>query len=413
MPTTSELRESDKRLLPKYIQHILPSFWNCYDRSLYSKQIDELKTQVKADASPGVPLCRVALRNDQLFSYLGERFNDMVLNRLELLISTGLDNIGAMTRRECIERGFMDPVRVFVKNEPHKLEKITSGKIRLIMSVSIVDKMIEMLLSRFSCKANIANWKNIPSKPGIGFDSDDNYHMVADMHRILATTRMCGSDVKGFDFSVRDWQLKDCAEMSIKLTKSRGEVDATATWAHVMRAKALLQCKPVFQFSDGELVAPTYEGIVCSGCYRTSDGNSIMRVRLADLLGAHEAMAAGDDCLEQEIDDAFGKYLEYGYRLKAYDSINDSGSPANPERTFEFCSHEYSLDTYTAKPINVEKMVMNLLHQSPKSFLEYKMYMVGFLDEVKTHPHCVTILQDLIDVGFYEVEGPHYSVTND
>lgn len=408
------MQESDKRLLPKYIQHFLPSFWNCYDRSLFSKVIDEMKTQVKADASPGVPLCRVALRNDALFAYLGERFNEMVLNRLELLINTTLEDIRSLTRRECIERGFMDPVRIFVKNEPHKLDKIVSGKIRLIMSVSIVDKMIEMLLSRFSCKTNIANWKTIPSKPGIGFDSDDNYHMCKTMQDILTTTRMCGSDVKGFDFSVRSWQLVDAAEMSIKLTKTRGSVEGLKNlWAHVMRAKALLQCKCVFQFSDGELVAPTYEGIVCSGCYRTSDGNSIMRVRLADLLGAHEAIAAGDDCLEQEIDDAFGKYLEYGYRLKAYDSINSSGNPDGSSRSFEFCSHKYFLDTFEAMPINIEKMVMNLLHQNPTSFLEYKMFMVGFLDEVKHHPNAVTILQDLIDVGFNEVEGPHYLVSND
>jgi len=413
VPTAEELAESDKRLLPKYISQTLPSFWNCYDRSLYSKVIDELKTQVKPEASPGVPLSRIALRNDKLFSYLGEQFNEMVLDRLELLMGTSLEDMKNMTRRECVERGFMDPVRVFVKNEPHKLSKIQTGKVRLIMSVSIIDKMIEMLLARHSCKRNIANWKTIPSKPGIGFSTDDNYHMCNQMQQILLDKEMCGSDIQGFDFTVEEWSIMDYAEMTIKLTTNYGSVDATATWAHVLRAKSLLQCKPIFQFSDGTLVSPNYLGIVCSGGYRTSDGNSIIRVRLADLLGAHEAMAAGDDCLEQKIANAKEKYLEYGYRLKAYDNINDSGGPDGQGRTFEFCSHLYSLDTYEAQPMNIEKMVMNLLHQTPKSFLEYKMFMVGFLDEVKNHPDCVTILQDLIDVGFYEVEGPHYIIPSD
>jgi len=173
VPTTQEIAESDARLLPKYVPQTLPSFWNCYDRSLYSKVIDELKTQIKPEASPGVPLSRISLRNDKLFSYLGERFNEMVLDRLELLMGTSLENMEKMTRRECVARGFMDPVRVFVKNEPHKLSKIQTGRVRLIMSVSIIDKMIEMLLARHSCKKNIANWKTIPSKPGIGFSSDD------------------------------------------------------------------------------------------------------------------------------------------------------------------------------------------------------------------------------------------------
>lgn len=337
----------------------------------------------------------------------------MVLDRLELLMNTPLEVMNLMTRRECIEQNFMDPVRVFVKNEPHKLSKIESGKVRLIMSVSIIDKMIEMLLARFSCKRNIASWKTIPSKPGIGFDSDDNYHMCEDMSKLVETHRMCGSDIQGFDFTVFEWQIMDCAEMTIKLVKSQGLIDSTAIWAHTLKAKAIMQCKPIFQFSDGTMVAPLYKGIVCSGGYRTSDGNSIMRVRLADLLGAHHAMAAGDDCLEDEIQDAKRKYLEYGYVLKAYDSINDSGDEHGNGRTFEFCSHEYSLDTFEARPLNVEKMVMNLLHQAPKSFLEYKMFMVGFMDEIKYHPRGVVVLQDLIDVGFYEVEGPHYLVPSD
>jgi len=378
-----------------------------------SKVIDDFKKLVKGEASPGVPLSRYQSRNDHLFAQMGDLFNDAVLNRLELLMKANLDDLKKMSRREIIEKGYADPVRVFVKNEPHKKSKLESGKVRLIMSVSIIDKMIEMLLARHMCKKEIANWKKIPSKPGIGFDSDDNLNMFWAVKHQTDECDMAGSDIKGWDWSVDEWQILDDVEMNIKLTDDYSSRDSNGNslWAHLMRAKAILECRSVFQFSDGTLVALNFLGVMLSGKFKTSFSNSKMRARVADLIGAHVSFTAGDDCLEKLVKDAIAKYLEYGIRVKEYTPLVCNSEGFGGDLEFEFCSHKY--DIHGAYPVNIEKMVMNLLHQTPSNFKEFKQLMIGFQDEIKGHPRANQILQDIEDVGFYVVEGPHYIVPND
>lgn len=353
-----------------------------------------MKAHVKPDASPGVPCAKTALQNDTLLATLGERFNDEVLDRIEKILAIDLSSLALMERKERLDRGLMDPVRVFVKNEPHKLKKLEEGRVRLISSVSITDKMIEMLLSRHLCKLELANWKLIPSKPGIGFSPLDNEHVWREVTE--CGYQMSYADVSGWDMSVKGWMILDEAEAIIKLCNEPSQV-----FKHLIRAKAILESESIYQFSDGELVAPLFKGIVNSGKLRTSRGNSFMRVRIADLVGSRCTKAAGDDTVENTVERPFEKYRRFGIELKEYVPVTDS---------FEFCSHVYT--RHGAHAVNYEKMVMNLLHQDPKSFLEYRMLMIGFEDELRTRPDFVNILRDIESVGFYEVEGPHIDTTS-
>lgn len=388
MPTAEELKESDKRLLPLYLKHNLPQYLISYDRKAWSKAIDELKDFVKAEASPGSPHAQVSNRNDSFLTIMGERFNDIVLDRIESILRVPLETLSEMTRKERLDCNLVDPVRIFVKNEPHKMEKIREGRVRLIMSVSLTDKMIEMLLSRHVCKLEIQNWKTIPSKPGIGFSKEDNDSVYADV--LNSGLDMSYADVSGWDWGVKQWQILDEAESLIKLSNHESE-----DWKHLLRAKAVLESESIYQFSDGVLVAPIYKGIVNSGKLRTSRGNSWMRVRLADLIGSRKTIAAGDDSVENTVEDAPSKYMEYGVRCKDYVTV---------DKIFEFCSRIYG-NGYSY-PVNKVKMVMNLLSHEPKSFFEYKMLMIGFEDEMSGHPQYQQVLRELQAVGWHEVEGP-------
>lgn len=382
--------ESDRRLLPLYVKHDLPQFLFSYDRREWNRAIEGLKPYIKPDASPGVPHVKVATRNDKLLESMGERFNDIVLNRVESLLAIDELTLKNMDRRERIDSNLVDPVRVFVKNEPHKRAKIEEGRVRLIMSVSLTDKVIEMLLSRHICKLEIQNWRTIPSKPGIGFDEDDNEEVAADI--LNSEYDMRASDVKGWDWNVKQWQIIDEAESLIKLANKSSSI-----WEHLLRCKAILESESVYQFSDGTLVAPTFPGIVNSGKLRTSRGNSWMRVRIADLVGSRKTIAAGDDAVESYVPDATEKYRTLGINLKVYDLVKSN---------FEFCSRMYSKQGSYA--LNKEKMIMNLLHQEPKSFLEYRSAMIGITDELSSRPDFDEILELIESAGFYEVEGPHY-----
>lgn len=349
-----------------------------------------IKDQLKAEASPGVPHKLVANRNDQLLTAMGDRFNDVVLNRIEKLLNISNEELVGMDRRERIDKNLVDPVRVFVKNEPHKMEKIIDGRVRLIMSVSLTDKVIEMLISKHLCKIEIQNWKTIPSKPGIGFSDEDNKAVYDDV--MNSEYEMYSSDVSGWDWGVKEWQILDEAESLIKLANNPSE-----DWMKLLRHKAHLECESVYQFSDGLMVAPTFKGVVNSGKLRTSRGNSWMRVRIADIIGSRNSKAAGDDCVESYVHDAARKYLLYGIRLKGYDRIDDS---------FEFCSRVYTKQGSYA--VNKEKMMMNLLHQNPKDFQEYNCTMVGFIDELESRADFNEVLALVQSAGYYEVEGPHY-----
>lgn len=390
IPTPAEIEKSNDRLLPLYVKHDLPQFLYSYNRSEWHKAINDLKPYIKPDASPGVPHTKVSTRNDKLLEAMGERFNEVVLNRVESLIALDLATVKNMDRRERIDNNLVDPVRVFVKNEPHKRAKIDEGRVRLIMSVSLTDKVIEMLLSRHICKLEIQNWRRIPSKPGIGFDEIDNEEVAADIFD--SGYEMRASDVKGWDWNVKQWQITDEAESLINLAKTSSPV-----WEHLLRCKAVLESESVYQFSDGTLVAPTFPGIVNSGKLRTSRGNSWMRVRVADLVGSKKTIAAGDDAVESYVPDAVEKYKALGIALKVYDKVDSE---------FEFCSRIYSRSGSYA--LNKEKMIMNLLHQEPKNFLEYRSAMIGLTDELSSRPDFQDILGLVEAAGFYEVEGPHY-----
>lgn len=361
-----------------------------YDRTEWSKAIDRIKIQIKAEASPGVPHAKVAKRNDKFMETMGERLNDIVLDRIEAMLATPIKDLQKLTRKDRLDRNLVDPVRVFVKNEPHTREKIEAGRVRLIMSVSLTDKIIEMLLCLHLTKLEIQNWKTIPSKPGIGFSPSDSASVYADI--MDCGLPMSFADVKGWDWGVKQWQVVDSAKAVIKLAKNSSPV-----FEHLMISKAYLETESIYQFSDGTLVAPLFKGVVNSGKFRTSRDNSFMRVRIADLIGSRKTVAAGDDTVENTVANAKEKYFEYGIRCKEYLPVTDS---------FEFCSHFYGPDTCYA--LNKEKMVMNLLHQEPEDFLSYRMSMVGFEAELETRPDYHSILQLVESVGYYEVEGPHY-----
>jgi len=394
-PEKGEIEASDKRILPLYLEHDLPKFLMSYDRQEWSREIDRIKDHIKPEASPGVPCAITSNRNDKLMEIMGERLNDAVLDRVEKLRATDIEELRLTDRRKRMDDGLMDPVRVFVKNEPHKIEKIEQGRVRLIMSVSIVDKIIEMLLSRHLCKLEIQNWRDIPSKPGIGFSEGDNAAVYEDI--LGCGLPMSFADIQGWDWSVKAWMIEDEAESAIKLARQTSLV-----WRHLMRAKAILESETVFQFSDGVMVMPIYKGIVNSGKLRTSRGNSFMRVRLADLIGSRKTIAAGDDSVENTVEDAQAKYRRLGIVCKEYETV---------ETEFEFCSRLYGPGYSYA--LNKEKMIMNLLHQEPRNSLEFRASMIGFADELSSRPDYDRILELIESVGYYEVEGPHYDARSE
>jgi len=374
-------------VLERYKQFSIPSEAFVDGLKNISKHIKECISYLDPDSSPGVPLKAYGTSNSEVLETFGvERLITLVYSRLLLLLHTPLDVLKAMSAEQLVQGGYCDPVRVFIKNEPTKGKKVVTKRWRLIHSVSIVDKLIELVLFRSLMKIEIKNWRTIPSKPGIGFEPVDNELVY---NTVKAMERPCESDVSGWDFSVAGWQILDDGEDMVKLCGNPVE-----EWVTLARAKVFIETRAVYQLSDGRMIATNYDGIVHSGKQRTSSSNSRMRVKLAYMAGAEDAIAAGDDCIESYSPGAREFYELAGFKMKGYTEVSTS---------FEFCSHKYMANGSHA--VNDRKMIFHVLHAPVTTYRDLQSYIHAFYQELGTHPDYPSILLDLMEAGLFELEG--------
>lgn len=388
-PSQDFRRQMIERTNKDYLTFRNPQWMDHYKREEWSRAIDDIKVFIKEDASPGVPLALIGNTNGVVLKALGCEFNDLVLDRIEALLRIDLEELDSMGSKEIVDKNLMDPVRCFVKTEPHKKEKVIEGRMRLIASVSLVDKVIEMLLHRVLHKLEIANWRKLPSKPGIGFSkemNDDVYDFVFTKKQVRPQAY---TDVSGWDWSVKEYMIRDCAEGVVGLCEN-----PSAIWKHLVRAEAIKESRTIYQFSDGTMVQLKYKGVVNSGKYKTSRGNSWMRVYLAHMIGAEDVCAAGDDSVESYVDNAVEKYARMGFRIKDYQRV---------EKGFEFCSRWYQENF--SFPLNGDKMLMNLLHSNITSDEQFEMSMLQFTDMMESHPDFPAYTQLLESIGFVTALG--------
>lgn len=276
-----------------------------------------------------------------------------VMNRLNLLCAFDLTtHPDASDPVWLVKNGFCDPVRLFVKNEPHTIEKIEEGRVRLISSVSYTDEVIERLLFETQNNREIDSWLECPSKPGLGLAKDEQARALhASLSKYL--DEAAESDVSGWDWCVKDWMLAVDAETRVRLARGAG-----ALYARLVHNRMWCLAHSVFSLSDGRLIAQMRPGIMKSGSYVTSSTNSRMRVALALLSGAKWAIAMGDDCIEQWHEGAAAAYAQWGIKVKVFQRVT--------ERSFEFCSHKFTPGGL-AVFLNMNKAVFRLLSHAPDS----------------------------------------------
>lgn len=316
-----------------------------------------LLLEVQPDSGPGVPLNRLAAENQQLVERYADLIVDAVVARLKLLVHTDEEVLHNMNPVELVEAGFCDPIRLFVKNEGHDEGKLSTGRVRLISSVSIVDQIVERMLSTSQNNAEKAKWRRVPTKVGLGFSDDDNQFMWED---ISARGPRAQSDISGFDWSVQYWELLADAQMRIVLNGC----DGNGAFARCLRNRVRCLATSLFALPDGTLVAQSLPALQKSGSFNTSPTNSRIRVLLAVLAGAKWAIAAGDDCIEQFVPGSKERYVQLGRICKFYDKCEDS--------QFVFCSRRYTATS--AVPVNWLKGLFNLLiskEQTPAKFEDY------------------------------------------
>lgn len=254
--------------------------------------------------------------------------------RLSLL---GSHYCTSLTPVQLVEQGYCDPVRLFVKQEPHTLKKMTEGRYRLISSVSLVDQLVERMLFGNQNKIEAQLWDTIPSKPGMGLSTKDQHSKIwNNVHFGHWVKPAAEADISGFDWSVQDWELWADCTMRIQL----GGFDGLLKMATINRFHCLMNS--VFQLSNGELFSQDLPGLMKSGSYCTSSTNSRIRCLMAELIGSPWCIAMGDDSVEGYVPDAKDKYFALGHVCKDY--VPCETNPDGSLKSFNFCSHWVSRD---------------------------------------------------------------------
>lgn len=374
-------------LKPLYKPISTPHTLYSYNREAYWWYITALLPEIKRDAGPGIPYSKKYRTNGDLLDYATPYLINTTLDRIELMMNTSLADIKAMTPEELVKGNYMDPVRLFIKNEPHKREKCIQKRFRLIMSVSIVDKLIEMVLGKHYNKAQIASWREIPSKPGMGF-SDEAIASLIGAVKDHGVEKLAAADISGWDWSVPSWLLELEARFRTELNSCKTEY-----YQGMLYKKAHIEANSVYSLSDGVLMKLNFSGVQNSGKYNTSSSNSFMRLAAAVLIGADWGFAMGDDCIESYVPNAIERYSRFGFQAKMYEPIG------NLENGFEFCSHIYSLKG--AYSVNIVRGMMTLLNHKDPTPLEKRLLTLQFEDDYNSSPDWKEAAEGLERVGWY------------
>lgn len=271
-----------------------------------------------------------------------------------------------MSAQQRVKHGLCDPVRLFVKNEPHKQEKLSCGRYRLICSVSIVDFCVEKWFSKAQNEREISMWFNVPSMSGMGLTDEGIRIIYNRVASALEKEDLETSDVIGWDQSVQAEELRNEAESRIALRTGSYEPsgDATAnTWANGVRNRTEVSMRAVRVTSDGYFWEALDDGIMLSGSANTASSNSRIRWTISQLeretLGWGICM--GDDSVTSARPNSKEFYATIGHPLK--DVVTLKRTPY-AQAQFEFCSHVFKLNQDgmpIAEPINWEKSLYRLL----------------------------------------------------
>lgn len=200
-----------------------------------------------------------------------------------------------------------DPIRVFVKSEPHKQSKLDSGRYRLISAVSFVDTMTDRIMLRWLQNAVLDSLGSSSCMVGAS-PLDGGYRWISGLFK--------GRKTRALDMTAWDWTIPEWLILALKDLVKNLALCHPQFWSDWLdrRWEALFR-DAVFCFGDGSTVRQPGWGLMKSGCYLTIVLNTfsqmirhrIVMSRLGLRVEDYRVVFLGDD---QTIEDfpQFGEY---------------------------------------------------------------------------------------------------------
>lgn len=358
-----------------------------YDESRWLAKAKAAVRNLKPDASPGFPLAYKYKTNKAALEALGdEYFVELTMARLHAIKDAPRCAFDEWTPSQLVDNFLCDPIRVFVKSEVHSSQKIEEGRMRLIMSVSVIDQMVERVLDSDLNGAEKDVWETIHSKPGMGLHDSGLSSLE---QQFLGFADPAGTDARGWDMGVQQWQLDADADRRAM----QAGLEGNDTMYH---RRARLLGFAVLVLSGGKVYEQVVRGIQKSGAYTTSSSNSGMRVLCCALVTPREypmgVCAMGDDCVEDigwippDVDAL--DYLADAYRKV---DVNIKEVERYSERSYiEFCAYRFDLDGGYI-PIHWDKMLATFLVTWPQEHM-FEERMLSLEHEFRHSPQwCKTV----------------------
>ncbi len=311
------------------------------EQGLIEDALDYAISQIKPTSTPGYPLIINYSTNFSAFEGEGILIREMARQRILKFLSLTMDDLDKLWDDSAAQltMGLRDPIRIFLKREPHPERKLREGRYRMVAGLSVVDQIVERVLFSGWSERLKSEYPSLGTVIGLGF-SDQHIELITDEY--LANLELYGEattyDVSGWDRSVMPWMFD--AEHEIRWTMSNKLAAPRLELAQ--RAWIAVSCNCPYVLPSGHLYAKICPGLMPSGSYRTSSCNSLMRLYVSMRAGARYVMCNGDDAIEFGLDDPETRYSEMGFKIR------------DVERTsrdhFTFCSHSYNrtVDGWTA-----------------------------------------------------------------
>lgn len=252
-----------------------------------------------------------------------------------------------------------DDIKLFIKDEPHKLGKLEEGRERLISCLSLEDQMVDRIL--------FWPWQEVERRHVMEVTSKTGWSPLPEGYKILRQVFPVESsiaiDKKAWDWTMPSWVV--WVYICVKMLQMK---DPTSRYQRCVWARLHYVLGPctVLRMPNGDLLQQGSWGFMKSGWLLTLSMNSMAQIAQHILAWWREfgnmevapCWAMGDDLLV--------KWNPDEVELKRYLSeLGQTGCLVKYGlRKREFCGFEFT-DT-TVNPLYVEKHCFRLRHLEPK-----------------------------------------------
>lgn len=226
-------------------------------------------------------------------------------------------------------------IKVFVKPEPHKVEKLEQHRERLIMACPLSYQIVWQMLFAFQNDLEIEKSYHIPSQQGIVIPHG-GWKLYYQQWKKLGYD--VGLDKRAWDWCFPFWLLMADLQFRTRMMRCRS-TEAAKRWeklAYRMYILMFRDCKLVLD--DGRVFQQLFGGIMKSGCVNTVSTNSHGQ-QIIHILACEDQKvpiyplpaACGDDTLQRKAQAvALDIYARYGAIVKS------------ASEGLEFVGHEFT-----------------------------------------------------------------------